>query len=75
MYQTFFWWGTTGKFSTIFGDTSLARLIIQLVSKTEPIVAKAHNYIWGWGTTHRKNKKFKKAGGGHCTLHIRTRGQ
>ena len=31
--------------SATLGDTSLARLIIQLDSKTEPGVAKARNYI------------------------------
>ena len=36
-------------------------MIIQLDSKTEPNVAKAHNYIGG-GTLYRKNKKFTKAG-------------
>ena len=41
----------------MFGDTSLARLIIQLVSKTKSIVAKAHNYI-------KKKGKLQEGRGG-----------
>ena len=35
--------------SATLGVASLARLIIQLKFKTEPSVAKAHNYIHGGG--------------------------
>ena len=45
---------TSSAGSATLGDKSWARLIIQVDSKTEPNVTKAHNYMGGGGTAQKK---------------------